>query len=123
MDFKCPKCDRFIYNRRLRNCGYCNAIVPEDFLLSQSRIEKLDKIKEKDEKILAMFDRRRANALEGGYQVSRSEAARRTGVSIWVIDYHIKLGDLNVEPDGTVNMAELRRVGLIDWTMILDSDS
>jgi hypothetical protein len=114
MDFKCPKCDRFIYNRRLRNCGYCNAILPEDLLLSQSQIEKLDKIKEKDEKILEMFDRRRAN---GGYQVSRSEAARGTGVSIWVIDYHIKLGNLNVEPDGTVNTAERRRVGLFYWTM------
>jgi predicted nucleic acid-binding Zn ribbon protein len=27
---KCPSCQRVLYNRRLKNCGFCGAPIPED---------------------------------------------------------------------------------------------
>ena len=40
---KCPNCGRILYNRKIRNCVYCNVALPENLLLSQSQVEKLEK--------------------------------------------------------------------------------
>lgn len=42
MKCECPKCKRIIYNRRLKNCGYCGEIIPEELRFSAEEIEKLD---------------------------------------------------------------------------------
>ena len=45
MSFKCPKCDRPLYNRRRKWCEFCGSPVPEAQLLSQSQMAALDKLK------------------------------------------------------------------------------
>lgn len=43
MKFVCPSCERTIFNRRLANCEFCSAVIPEELLLSENEIEKLDR--------------------------------------------------------------------------------
>ena len=43
MKYVCPSCERPIYNRRINKCEFCEKVLPNDLLLSQSEIEDLDK--------------------------------------------------------------------------------
>ena len=38
-EFKCPKCNRLILNRRNKNCLYCGADLPENLLFTKEEIE------------------------------------------------------------------------------------
>lgn len=39
----CPSCQRVLYNRRLKKCGFCGAPIPEEFRFTQERSAALEK--------------------------------------------------------------------------------
>lgn len=42
----CPSCHRILYNRRLKNCGFCQAEIPDELRFSDEEIRRLDAIAE-----------------------------------------------------------------------------
>ena len=42
MKYKCPNCDKTIFNRRLSHCEFCNFELPQELLLSNTEKIKLD---------------------------------------------------------------------------------
>lgn len=38
---KCPHCDRLIYSRQHKQCGFCGHELPEELLLSDQEVAKL----------------------------------------------------------------------------------
>jgi hypothetical protein len=43
MSHFCPTCNRILYNRRLVNCGFCNAAIPEALRFTAEEITVLDR--------------------------------------------------------------------------------
>jgi ribosomal protein L37E len=43
MNHKCPNCQRVLYNRRLKACGFCGAPIPEDLRFSPEECATLDR--------------------------------------------------------------------------------
>ncbi|PWS56575.1 hypothetical protein DK924_07545 [Pseudoalteromonas sp. meg-B1] len=42
MKYKCPNCDKAIFNRRLSHCEFCDFELPQELLLSNAEKIKLD---------------------------------------------------------------------------------
>ncbi len=38
----CPSCQRMLYDRRLAQCGYCGAAIPESLQFTLERIAEID---------------------------------------------------------------------------------
>jgi hypothetical protein len=64
MSFKCPTCDRPIYNRRRKWCEFCNGPIPESYLLSQTQMAAIDRLKADEAKQHKEF-MSRPNSLPG----------------------------------------------------------
>ncbi|HEX8911222.1 MAG TPA: hypothetical protein VF796_02600 [Humisphaera sp.] len=45
MPFKCPACQRPLYNRRRPDCEFCGAVLPAGLLLSPIQVAMIDKEK------------------------------------------------------------------------------
>ena len=43
MSYRCPTCQRVLYNRRLAHCGYCGAQIPENLRFTTEEIAALDR--------------------------------------------------------------------------------
>ena len=43
MSYRCPNCQRVLYNRRLAHCGYCGAQIPENLRFTTEEIAALDR--------------------------------------------------------------------------------
>jgi len=43
MKYVCPTCQRTLYNRRLKNCGFCGAEIPENLRFTAAEVAVLDK--------------------------------------------------------------------------------
>lgn len=43
MNYQCPTCQRELYNRRLKNCGFCGASIPESLRFTADEIAAMDK--------------------------------------------------------------------------------
>ena len=43
MSYNCPTCQRLLYNRRLKHCGFCGAQIPESLRFTPEEITALDK--------------------------------------------------------------------------------
>jgi len=43
MSHKCPSCQRVLYNRRLKACGFCGAPIPEELRFTPEEIAALDR--------------------------------------------------------------------------------
>lgn len=43
MSHLCPSCQRILYNRRLKRCGFCNATIPERMRFSPEKIASLER--------------------------------------------------------------------------------
>ena len=43
MSHYCPSCQRVLYNRRLRRCGFCGAEIPESLRFTPEEIAALDR--------------------------------------------------------------------------------
>ena len=41
-EYRCPQCNRFLYDRRRKNCGWCGAQLPEELLFTKEELEKLN---------------------------------------------------------------------------------
>ena len=39
----CPACQRPLYNRRLKKCGFCDAPIPEELRFTPEEIAELDR--------------------------------------------------------------------------------
>jgi len=45
MSFRCPSCDRPLYNRRRVTCEFCGATIPQTLLLNQAQIDAIERLK------------------------------------------------------------------------------
>ena len=43
MTYQCPTCERLLYNRRLKKCGFCGASIPESLRFTAEEIATIDK--------------------------------------------------------------------------------
>ena len=43
MSHKCPSCQRVLYNRRLKNCGFCGAPIPERLRFTPEESAELER--------------------------------------------------------------------------------
>jgi hypothetical protein len=42
MSYRCPTCEKVIFNRRLERCEFCAGIIPPEMRFSAEEIAKLD---------------------------------------------------------------------------------
>lgn len=49
MAYKCPNCDKTIYDRRKPTCEFCSQSIPEELLFSDQQLAKLDDVLEREE--------------------------------------------------------------------------
>jgi hypothetical protein len=42
----CPHCNRLLYSRRHKTCGFCGGALPPEFVFSEEKIAELDAEKE-----------------------------------------------------------------------------
>jgi len=42
MSLNCPMCNRQVYSRRHKRCGYCGAELPTEFLFTTAEVAALD---------------------------------------------------------------------------------
>jgi hypothetical protein len=38
----CPHCQRLLYNRKLKNCGFCGEELPSEYLFSAEELAEID---------------------------------------------------------------------------------
>jgi hypothetical protein len=50
MAFRCPSCNKPLYNRRRATCQSCGAPVPEHLLLNADQRDRLDEFRKREEK-------------------------------------------------------------------------
>lgn len=43
MKHDCPNCQRVLYNRRLKHCGFCGASIPEELRFSPDEAAALER--------------------------------------------------------------------------------
>jgi hypothetical protein len=43
MKYNCPKCQRVLYNRRLKSCGFCGASIPEELRFKPEETASLER--------------------------------------------------------------------------------
>ena len=43
MSHNCPSCQRVLYNRRLKACGFCGAPIPEELRFTPDEVAVLDR--------------------------------------------------------------------------------
>ena len=58
MSYRCPTCERLIFNRRLQQCEFCGAVIPAELRFSAQEIAKLDR------QMAQLAERRRQRDLE-----------------------------------------------------------
>ena len=81
MSHQCPKCDRVIYNRRSKICGFCGAELPAELLFTQAQIEALDRnAAEADARHKRQRDEEEAEA-----KAKAEEQARRTQAALLLL--------------------------------------
>jgi ribosomal protein L37E len=60
MSYNCPSCQRVLYNRRLKTCGFCGAPIPEEWRFTPEesaaldrRLAELEELKRQRERVAA----------------------------------------------------------------------
>ena len=43
MSYHCPKCNRLVYSRKNKRCGFCGAELPPAFLFTQAELDAMAK--------------------------------------------------------------------------------
>ena len=43
MKHHCPNCQRVLYNRRLKKCGFCGTLIPEELRFTPAETAALEK--------------------------------------------------------------------------------
>jgi len=83
MSVYCPSCNRILYNRRLKNCGFCGVLLPDNLRFSPEEIAKLEKTMKELEKSEA---ERRKKADEDE-QAHRGSANDFSSIDLGPIDF------------------------------------
>ena len=50
MAFRCPACNKPLYNRRRSTCQSCGAVLPKHLLLDATQRERLAELRKQEEK-------------------------------------------------------------------------
>jgi predicted nucleic acid-binding Zn-ribbon protein len=69
MRHKCPSCQRVLYNRRLKSCGFCGAAIPESLRFTPEETAALER------KMADLDEQRRQRQLAADKE--QEEARRR----------------------------------------------
>lgn len=70
MNCKCPSCQRVLFNRRLKACGFCGAPIPESLRFTAEECATLDR------KMAELEEQRRQRQLAAAKE---EEEARDSG--------------------------------------------
>ena len=70
MTFKCPSCNRPLYNRRRATCEFCGKPIPASHLLSARQRGAIDQLKKDEAKRHREFMERDISTGGGGPDVS-----------------------------------------------------
>ena len=68
MSHRCPSCQRVLYNRRLKACGFCGAPIPEELRFTPEEVASLDR---------QMAEVERQGRQRGKAAAKEAEGARR----------------------------------------------
>jgi len=71
MNNKCPSCQRMLYNRRLKACGFCGAPIPEELRFTPEEIAALDR------KAAELEEQRRQRERAAAKEEEEDEARKR----------------------------------------------
>lgn len=69
----CPSCNRLLYSRRHKTCGFCGAELPAEALFSQEEIAAIDAEKEE-------LAKRRTKAKQKEEEEKEKQAAASAGL-------------------------------------------
>jgi hypothetical protein len=83
MSVYCQSCNRILYTRRLKNCGFCGAVLPENLRFSPEEIAKVEKL----EKELANSQAERRKRADEEEEARRNEANDIGHIDIGPIDF------------------------------------
>jgi len=72
MSHCCPRCQRVLYNRRLKDCGFCGATIPEELRFTPEEIAALDRE-------MAVLQERRRQREEAEKQAKENAKRRDAG--------------------------------------------
>ena len=78
MSHHCPECQRILYSRRLKHCGYCGTAIPESLRFSPEEIEQRDRELEISHE--QFRERQRAAAEE---QAAKRKQQGDDGMDLW----------------------------------------
>jgi hypothetical protein len=76
MTYHCPKCQRVLYNRRLKNCGFCSSPIPDEMRFTPEEIAALD------QQMVELDEQRRQRQL--AVDKEKENARQRAGGDIWM---------------------------------------
>ena len=77
MSHHCPSCQRVLYNRRLTNCGFCGANIPQSLRFNSEEIATLEqKMAELEEQ------RRQRESAAAKEEEERRRAGEDAGIHI-----------------------------------------
>ena len=60
MEHHCPNCQRVLYDRRLKCCGFCGATIPPELRFTPDEASALDR----EKAVIELFRQRRVEAEE-----------------------------------------------------------
>lgn len=76
MEYRCPTCQRVLYNRRLKQCGFCGAQIPENLRFTPDEIAALDK------QMAELEEQRTQRARAAAEEEARRKKAQDAGASL-----------------------------------------
>ena len=72
MAFRCPSCNKPLYNRRRATCESCAVVIPEHLLLNAAQRQRLAEVRKQEEKEHRDFMERGMSTGMGGFDVPTS---------------------------------------------------
>jgi hypothetical protein len=71
-EHKCPKCNRLLYNRRFKICGYCGSPLPEELLFSPAELAEIEREEKERElkRLEAELKKEKRKPQDGGISLS-----------------------------------------------------
>ena len=76
MNHKCPSCQRVLYNRRLKACGFCGAPIPKELRFTLEECATLDR------KMTELEEQRRQRQLAAAKQEEEAKQQDTDGPDI-----------------------------------------
>ena len=73
IEYRCPSCRRFLYDRRQNKCGFCEAEVPKELLFTAEELDKLNQERMQLQEELKEFRMRHQSHQEKNENSQRSK--------------------------------------------------